>query len=285
MSRLDWTRHHRPTKAFRAAVALLAIGLLASPLRAADEASSPESTEELAKKTQNPVADLISVPFQSDFNFNTGPKDRTVYVLNVQPVIPIRITEDWNLITRIIMPILNVPSLAPGLENASGLGDINPTFFLSPAKAGHLIWGVGPTFTFPTASNKNLGSGKFSMGPSVVGLFMEGPWVVGALGNNQWSYAGWSDKPYNQLLVQPFINYNFKEGWYLTSAPIITADWTQRASQQWTAPVGGGGGKLWRVGPIGLPINTQIQGFYNAERPDFAADWTLRVQVQFLFPK
>jgi hypothetical protein len=285
MTRLHWVHGRGPAKAVRAAAALLATVLLASPLLAADEAPSSASTEELAKKTQNPVADLISVPFQSNFDFNTGPKERTVYVLNVQPVIPIHLTEDWNLLARIITPITNLPSLAPGVEDATGLGDINPTFFLSPAKSEHLIWGVGPTFTFPTASDKLLGSGKFSMGPSAVGLLMEGPWVVGALANNQWSYAGWGDKPFNKFLAQPFVNYNFKHGWYLTSSPVMTADWTQRASQQWTVPVGGGGGKLWRVGSVGLPVNTQIQGFYNAERPEFAANWSLRVQVQFLFPK
>ena len=269
------------------ALALWVVATTPGPLRAESGAEPPpgQSEEELAKKTQNPVADLISVPFQSNFNFNTGPREKMTYVLNVQPVIPINLTADWNLITRVIMPIIDLPSLAPGLENASGLGDINPSFFLSPAKAEHVIWGVGPTFTFPTASNKNLGAGKFSAGPTGVLLMMEGPWVVGALANNQWSFAGWGDKPVNSLLVQPFLNYNFRHGWYLTSAPIITADWTQRASQQWTAPVGGGVGKLWRVGKVGLPINTQIQGFYNAERPTFASDWQLRVQVQFLFPK
>lgn len=263
--------------------AMLASVLAASPLRAAEEAASSESAEDLAKKAQNPVADLISVPFQSNFNFNTGPSERMVYVLNVQPVIPIRLTDDWNLITRVITPIIDQPSVAPGIDNASGLGDINPSLFLSPAKAEHLIWGVGPTFTFPTASNRLLGSGKWSMGPTGVALLSQGPWVVGALANNQWSYAGWGKKSVNQFLVQPFLNYNFSKGWYLSSAPIITADWT--ADQKWTVPVGGGVGKLWRVGKVGLPINTQIQAFYNAERPDFASDWSLRVQVQFLFPK
>jgi len=270
-----------------AALVLIAIASGAGLAHAepADGAASGASEEELAKKTQNPVADLISVPFQNNFNFNTGPRDKTTYVLNIQPVIPLNITEDWNLITRIITPIIDVPSLGPGFENASGLGDINPSFFFSPAKPGHLVWGVGPTFTFPTASNKNLGTGKFSAGPTGVALLMEGPWVVGALANNQWSFAGWGEKSVNSLLVQTFLNYNFSHGWYLTTAPIITSDWTQRASQQWTVPVGGGGGKLWRVGSVGLPINTQIQAFYNAARPDFASDWQLRVQIQLLFPK
>jgi len=107
-------------------------------------AAADESETELAKKTQNPVADLISVPFQTNFNFNTGTTDATVYVLNVQPVIPFKLTEDWNLITRTVMPIINQPSLFPHMESAFGMGDINPTLFFSPAKPGAFIWGVGP---------------------------------------------------------------------------------------------------------------------------------------------
>jgi len=209
-----------------ALAAALALSLLLHPeeARAADE-----SETELAKKTQNPVADLISVPFQSNFYFNTGTKDATVYVLNVQPVIPIKLTEDLNLITRTIMPIINQPSLFPHGESAFGMGDINPTFFLSPAKSGALIWGFGPTFTFPTATDRLLGAGKYSLGPAAVALTMQGPWVVGALVNNQWSVAGWGHKDVNQMLIQPFINYNFEHGWYATSAPIMTGNWTARA--------------------------------------------------------
>ena len=139
------------------------------------------SEDELVKQTQNPVADLITVPLQNNFNFGTGSKNRTVYVGNIQPVIPIQITDDWNLITRTIMPIINQPSLFPGMGSATGLGDINPTFFFSPAKSGELIWGVGPTFTLPTATDSLIGSGKFSMGPAGVVLTMQGPWVFGAL--------------------------------------------------------------------------------------------------------
>jgi hypothetical protein len=244
-----------------------------------------ESETELAKKTQNPVADLISVPFQNNFNFGAGSKDEMIYVLNVQPVIPIKLTQHWNLITRTIMPIINQPSLFPGIDSAFGLGDINPTVFLSPSKPGKLIWGVGPTMTLPTATDRLLASGKWSMGPAAVGLFMEGPWVVGALANQQWSFAGWGEKDVNQLLIQPFLNYNLPRGWYLSSAPIITGNFSASSGNHWTVPVGGGGGKLWRVGKVGLPVNTQIQAFYNAEKPDFGPDWQLRFQVQFLFPK
>src|SRR5262245_41939181 len=170
------------------------------------EESEDAQTEELAKAVQNPVANLISVPFQNNFNFGIGPRDVTQWVLNVQPVIPISINKDWNLITRTIMPIINQPSPAPGIPSAFGLGDINPTFFLAPAKSSKLIWGAGPTFTFPTATDSQLGAGKYSAGPAVVALTMHGHWVVGALANNQWSYAGWGDEDVNAMLIQPFIN-------------------------------------------------------------------------------
>ena len=275
------------------ALALLVSSGLFHGLALAQQGSS---TEELAKKTQNPVADLISVPFQNNYNFAVGPKhNHMAYLLNIEPVIPIHVTEDWNLITRTIMPIINVPSLAAGVNGATGLGDINPTFFLSPAKLGKLIWGIGPTFTLPTATDSQLGAGKWSMGPAGVALLMEGHWVVGALMNNQWSVGGWGDKAVSQFLLQPFINYNLPDGWYLSSSPIITANWrADKAGDVWTAPLGGGVGKLFRLGQVlplegdaiaKLPINTQLQIFGNVARPEDAAKWQLRFQFQFLFPK
>jgi hypothetical protein len=275
--------------ASRGLVATVAALLLLGAAQAQDDkkpASGDDDATNLAKETQNPVANLISVPFQNNFNFNTGTKNAAVWVLNVQPVIPIHITDDWNLITRTIMPIINQPPLfSVGDTDAFGLGDINPTVFLSPAKPGKFIWGVGPTMTMPTATVSRLGSGRWSAGPAAVGLFMGGPWVIGAIANQQWDFAGWSNTHVNAFLMQPFVNYNIAHGWYLTSSPIITADWSASGDNHWTVPVGGGGGKLWRVGKVGLPVNTQLQAFYNAETPEFGPDWQLRAQVQFLFPR
>jgi len=278
-------------------VTILLLGALATPA-----IGQEPSAEELAKKTQNPVADLISVPLQSNFNFGAGfHHNKMTYVLNVQPVIPISISEDWNLITRTIMPIINQPSLFPTFGGSvhsttgTGLGDINPTVFLSPAKPGELIWGVGPTMTLPTATDRDLGSGKWSMGPAAVALTMQGHWVLGALVNNQWSVGGWGDKPVNAMLFQWFVNYNLPDGWYLTTSPIVTADWkADKAGDVWTAPLGGGFGKLFRLGQIvpleghpiaKLPINTQLAAYGNVAKPEFGPAWQLRFQIQFLFPK
>jgi len=259
------------------------------------QSQSATSDEELVKQTQNPVANLISVPFQNNFNFAAGPKhNHQIYLLNIQPVIPIHLSENWNLIARIITPVINLPSLAPGIGSAAGLGDINPTFFLSPAKSGELIWGLGPTFTLPTASDKLLGNGKFSLGPAAVALMMKEQWVFGALMNYQWSVAGWTDGHVSQTLIQPFVNYNLPDHWYLVSAPIMTANFAAKGSDVWTVPLGGGIGKLFKLGQIlpleghalaKLPINTQIQAFGNVARPEDGPKWQLRFQIQFLFPK
>ena len=253
--------------------------------------SHAQDDSDLAKQTQNPIADLISVPLQSNFNFGAGfNHNKMIYVLNIQPVIPIKLSDEWNLVTRVIMPVINQPALSPSFGGlvpstaGTGFGDFNPTFFFSPAKPGELIWGLGPTFTLPTATDRDLGSGKWSMGPSGVVLTVQGPWVFGALMNNQWSVGGWGDKAVNAMLLQPFVNYNFQAGWYLTTSPVLTANWkADKAGDVWTVPLGGGVGKLFRVGK--QPINLQLQAFGNVAKPEFGPEWQLRFQVQCLFPK
>ena len=268
---------------------LIAVAFVCSLVCTTVQAEEPnDNTLALQKATQNPVADMISVPFQSNFNFGQGgegaSREQTQYILNVQPVIPFSLNEDWNLITRTIVPLINQPSLFSGMESAWGLGDINPQFYFSPAKPGEWIWGVGPTFTFPTATDETLGQQKYSAGPAAVLLTMRGKWVFGAVANNQWSYAGWGDKNVNQMVFQPFVNYNMPKGWYYTASPIITANWEADSGNQWTLPVGGGVGRLFRIGK--MPVNMQLAAYYNVEKPDYVgADWQLRFQVQFLFPK
>ena len=265
-------------------VAVLLIFALLSAYAAEPVSDEDRKTEELAKETQNPISNLISVPFQNNFNFGVGPNDATQWILNVQPVIPITLNKDWNLITRTIVPIINQPSPASGIESAFGLGDINPTVFLSPANSGKLLWGVGPTMTWPTESNSLLGNGKWSAGPALVLLATPGHWVYGALANNQWSFAGWGKKSVDGLLVEPFVNYNFRHGWYLVSAPIITANWNAASDERWTVPIGGGFGKIIKIDK--LPINLQLMAFDNVVTPHRGGpDWQLRFQVQFLFPK
>jgi len=275
-----------------AAVAAFAAALGLAP------ALAQQSTEELAKAAQNPVADMISLPFQNNTNFDYGPDDDIQNILNIQPVWPFRIAPDWNLISRTILPVIYQPDLAvpvkvaPGvvedvtIDGAFGLGDLNETLYFSPAKPGKVIWGVGPTFTLPTATDDVLGSGKWSAGPAFVVLTMPGHWVLGALITNQWSFAGDSDRAdVNAMLLQYFINYNLKKGWFLSSSPINTANWEASSDDRWTIPIGGGVGRIFHAG--NQAMMALVGAYYNVVKPDNvpAADWQLRIQVQLLFPK
>ena len=212
-------------------------------------ASEEERTAALAKAAQNPVADMISFPLQNNTNFGIGRYSRDQDVLNLQPVIPLHLTKKWNLITRTILPIIWQPDASQPDQGWYGLGDLNPSLFFSPAKPGKLIWGVGPALVFPTATADQLGQGKVSAGPGVVVLTTPGHWVIGALANNVWSFAGSGSRPpVNQFLLQYFINYNMKKGWYVTTAPIITANWRASNGNALTLPFGGGVGRIMKLG-------------------------------------
>ena len=245
---------------------------------------SDKETEKLAKDTQNPVASLISVPLQNNTNFSIGPYGRDQNVLNIQPVVPVRVSENWNLIIRAITPIIYQPDYTQANNGTFGLGDMYPTFFLSPAHPHKLVWGVGPAFVLPTATNQVLGQGKFSIGPSLVGLVQPGHWTVGILTSNVWSVAGSSSRAnVNQMLLQYFITYNLKKGWYLTMSPIVTADWMAPSGSRWTVPVGGGVGRIFRMGF--QPVNVSVQFYGNAVYPTGGSPWSMRTQIAFLFPK
>lgn len=270
------------------------------------EANTNSGTEALQKATQNPVASLISVPLQNNTNFGIGPFNRAQNVLNIQPVIPIGVGKNWNLIIRWIWPVIWQP--APGKQNLEalgieedtpafllgqdaqnnagvfGFGDMTPTFFLSPSKPGKLVWGVGPVFVLPTATSKFLGQGKLSMGPSIVALTQPGHWTIGALVNNVWSVAGSGGRPaVNQMTLQYFINYNLKKGWYLSSSPIITANWEATSGNQGVVPFGGGVGRIMKLGF--QPVNISAQFYGNAVYPAGGSPWSMRLQLAFLFPK
>lgn len=244
-----------------------------------------EDSPDIAKQAQNPIASLISVPFQNNTTFGVGEDSRVQNALEIEPVIPIKLTSDWNLITRTIVPVINQPTLAPGLGNVSGLGDVQLSLYMSPVAPFHgFIWGLGPSFSFATASDRSLGTGKDSAGLSTAVLTIHGPWLVGVLVTDVASIGGREDrKNVHQFLMQPFVDYNFSHGWYLASSPIMTADWKATSGNKWTVPVGGGGGKILRIGR--QAVNTYIQAFDDVVRSHEGGTWTLRLQVQLLFPK
>lgn len=269
----------KPIQSNQTAVALPLPSEAPLPIaQAADEADGGD----LAAASQNPIADLISVPFQNNTNFGVGPFDRTQNVLNIQPVYPFDLSEDLLLVTRTIVPIVTQPDIDGG-NHIWGLGDINPTFLLVPRTESNVTWGVGPTFGLPTATDTQTGTGKWSVGPAGVVVVNSGPWVYGALASQFWSFAGDSDRPdVNQFVTQPFFNYNLPNGWYLVSSPIISANWNA-SGEQWTLPIGGGFGRVFNIGR--QPVNAQTQFFWNAIAPEGAADFTLRFQLTLLFPQ
>jgi hypothetical protein len=253
-------------------------------------AGQAKGGEDLAAKTQNPVGAMYSLPFK--FTFDYGADNGEATFLNIQPVIPVTVG-DWNLINRVIMPLIDTPGLVTGTpeipnpvqgDGASGLGDINYSVFVSPAEPGKIIWGVGPSLMMDTATDDQLGSGKWSAGPTAVVLVQPKPWTLGLLGRQLWSFAGDSErKGVNQLLLEPFINYNLDNGWYLISDMIITANWQADSSNRWTIPLGGGVGKMFAIG--GQKMNTKLEAYYNVEKPDGAPDWSMSWTLQFLFPR
>ncbi len=247
-----------------------------------EKPTEQNSTEELSKQAANPVADLMSFPFQNNLNINQGPFDRNTNILNIQPVIPLA---GGKIITRTVMPIVNIPDY--GNESGtltSGIADIVFTAFYKPESKGKLIWGLGPVLELPTGGSSR-GSEKWSAGPSVLVMVQPGDWTVGGLVNNVWSFAGNSDRAnVNRMLLNAFATRQLGNGWYVNSAPIITVDWTADSGDQWTVPLGAGGGKVIMLGGK-LPLNVQTGLYYNVVKPDFGPEMQWRLQVQILIPK
>jgi len=261
---------------------LVAIVIAVTVLNAGARAFAEESQAELAKKLNNPVASLISVPLQSNWDFGIGPADAMRYTLNVQPVIPFSISKDWNLITRTIVPIIYAESPVTGGSNESGLGDTTQSFFLSPKEPVHgWIIGVGPAFLWPTAANSALGTGKWGAGPTFVVLWQDKGWTIGMLANHIWSYAGPNDRAnVSSTFLQPFVAYTTKTYTTLTVNTESTYDWE---ASQWTVPMNVMLTQVLKVG--GQPFALQLGGRHYFDGPDGGPLWGLRFAVTFLFPK
>ena len=256
----------------------------------AEEPAAGGGGKDLRAAAQNPISSLISLPFK--FTFDNGAENGDANFLNINPVLPVTVG-DWNLVNRALIPIIDAPGGISGLpsipnptpgERETGLGDINYSVYLSPADPKKVIWGIGPSLMMDTATDDQLGSGKWSTGPTAVVLVQPKPWTLGLLGRQLWSFAGDSDRnTVSQMLLEPFINYNLEGGWYLISDMIITANWEADSSNQWTVPLGGGFGKMFAIGD--QKMNTKLEAYYNVEKPDGAPDWSFSWTLQFLFPR
>jgi hypothetical protein len=275
-------RFHTTNRVLLVVAATTLIG--ASPLLGQDPDRAAQSDEAaaLAKQVQNPLANLVTLPVQMNHNNNVGEFERRVTNWNVQPVIPFPAGE-YNIIARTIIPFVSLP--VDSLGSIAGVGDWALSLFVSPAQPGAVIWGVGPAFILPTASNPDvLGTGKLSIGPTGVLFWGPGKWTLGAVANNVWSVGGQSNREsVNQFFAQWFVNYNFGGGWALGTAPIITCDWNAPSGEQCTIPLGLQGSKVLRFGS--MPVNLLIGYYKNVEHPTGGADEQIRLQINMMFPQ
>jgi hypothetical protein len=241
---------------------------------------------DLAQELTNPLADLITLPIQMNFDRRIGlTDDGSKITTNVQPVIPFRVTEDWNLISRTIAPVVYQDEVLPGAGSQFGLGDINATLFLSPRQpsAGGLIWGVGPALLLPTATNSLLGGEKWGAGPAAVGLAMRGPWTVGMLANHIWSFAGDDARQdISNTFVQPFVAYTWPSAWTFSVQSESSYNWK---SEQWSVPINVALSKLVKIGGK-LPVSLQAGVGYWADSPDSGPKgFRFRLQANIVLPR
>jgi hypothetical protein len=261
----------------------LATAICACLVPLASRAEDP-SQQDLRKMARNPFADVIKLPFVPDIYFGVGPYHRTGVDLQVQPLIPIQVSKEWLLVPRIVATAVTyVPSSTPEGGGRLGLGDTVATFFFTRAHVGGLIWGVGPALLIPTATNTVLGSGRWGLGPSLAVLSMPEWGSAGILFQSIWSLPGTHKRgPVNQMQLQPMFSYNLAHGWYLTTSPTISADWTQVLGERWLVPVGGGAGRTFKLGR--QPVDVNVTVYRNVIRPSslLSPKWQLSAQITLL---
>ena len=251
-----------------------------------EEAQQPaapaDDSAELSKKLANPVSSLISFPIQTNFDFGMGSGSGWRMTTNVQPVIPVALNKDWNLISRTIVPIIHQGNVVAQGTSQSGLGDVVQSIFISPNKTEPFIWGVGPVVLVPTATNDFLGSKQLGLGPTVVVLKQQGPWTVGALWNHIWRVAGGSGRPrVNAEFIQPFLSYSNREGWTYQVNTESTYDWT---GNHWSVPIHGQVSKIVRFGKQPVSFGGAIRCW--ATTPSGGPEGCgFRIVVTALFPK
>jgi hypothetical protein len=260
------------------------VALLLPALLIGTAAWAEDDTQELAKKLSNPIASLISVPFQFNYDTGYGPNDGDKAYVNVQPVIPFKLNEDWNLISRTIVPIAYQNDIAGPSGDQFGLGDTTQSLFFSPSKptASGIIWGVGPVILLPTATDDLLGGGKWGAGPTAVVLTQRGPWTVGMLANHIWSFAGDDDRSnISSTFLQPFVSYTTKDAWTFTLNTESTYNWE---ADQWSVPINFQVAKLVVIDKQPISLFAGLR--YWAESPDNGPDGIgVRGGVTLLFPK
>jgi hypothetical protein len=251
---------------------------LADPARAEDQA-------ELAKKLANPISSLISVPIQVNYDQNMAQnQEGSQWKINIQPVIPFSMSENWNINTRTIVPLIDQDDIPVPGQGESGLGDITASQFFSPKAltAGGWTWGAGPVWLLPTATEDSLGTGKWGIGPTAVALKQSGPWTYGALFNHIWSFAGDDDRAdVNSTFLQPFVAYVTKTHTTFSMNTESTYDWE---SEEWSVPINFMVKQMLKIGRQPVQIAAGVR--YWVDSPEGSPeDWGARLEFTFLFPK
>jgi hypothetical protein len=246
----------------------------------------------LAKQAQNPVANMVSLPLQYNYYTGGGLGTASEMVLNVQPVLPLPIGKNWLIVSRTIVPFVSIPlplgNTALGQNplvtpQFGGIADIEEQAYFTSTRPSKWTWAVGPIFSFPTATNRLARTGQWGLGPTAVALTMPGPWVIGTLVNNVWRIGGESNgHVLNTFTLQPFVNYNLPYAWAISTAPLITSDWSAREGQRWTVPIGLGVSKITHI--VEQPLNLQLEYYHNVKHPDLGGSNQLRLSVAALWP-
>ena len=232
----------------------------------------------VAQQKLNPLAYSIYLPATLSLGFGAGPRRDTQPTLSLQPRIPLRLTEDWRVISRSNVSIIHVP----GPEETTGLGDIDVSLFLTPTKTAKWVWGAGPIVQFPTATDTALGTEKWSAGPTAALLYVDGPWVNGILESHLWSFAGRGSREDVSLTqVEVEFSYTFSNDWYIQTSPTFSHDWNAPSGERWVIPIGVDVGRTFTIGSQGITV--QIGAYYNVKKPTGAPEWVLNTQLSWLY--
>jgi hypothetical protein len=256
------------------------------PQRVDHDTVGKADEDDIARESENPIGNLTVLPFENYTNFGVGPHDGTQNILEFEPVVPIHLNQDWNLINRAIIPVVWNPDLSPLPSVPQAFAPTDYSAFLSPRNlTGGWTVGAGPIVQLPTATSPTVGSSVWGLGPTAVVVHTSAHIVAGLLVNQVWSLGGVDSGPggkrYATFLAEPFVNYNFGGGWYVASDPIITDNETH-AGRKWTVPVGAVAGRIIKLGGK-LPVKLSFGGYYNVVTPQFGARWQLQSVVAVIF--
>ena len=244
---------------------------------------SDEEVSEVIEVADNPVAKKLALSFENVLSMGTEPGDKTHDQLRIKALFPTK-SDDWWLVHRPILPVFHKRQITDGEGSVTGLGDLSYRLYFSPRKKNDIIWGIGPAFIFPTATNSRLGAGKWSIGPTIGLVAMPGQLAYGLVVLNVWSVAGESDRPsVNVLEVIPIFSYVFSNGWFIGSNPEIFAIWNADKDNRWLVPLGAGIGKAIRIGNQAIAL--RLGGYYNVVRPFGVPEWDVHISFDLLLKK